>query len=576
MDRSKFSNIVATTRLLTHFSAHNIKLIKSCIFEQLGCENESQFLIKTLQSICKNMSIESTSIIKNKAIEIADKQYINNDTNNSHVTVYKYVQQQYKDQLSRLHSDIIDYLGAFLSKKQSIEIGYLNKQLYIETQKQSYLTNRCNDPIFIIDDKRVSDLLWAHSKPFNYFFPRDLEISFEKKNNFPKLSYFNQFFRRLYNLSCINLFSLSYVPCHVLFDTRHSLCGTDDNIEKFKICGDVTQETVVHADLFCERFNKYKKGIRGIDDENNKKVNKMRCIKRFEVHIGATVSMKQELQNVTRKLLLTCGSISESICIRNGSLVIETMDQLKSIFHKNLKSIFLHNYTMSGINVTPATSVDQIGALQTIGMHVDNTWGIVGVLNRFDKFGMRKLVKHYKFEWRPLYSYFFANESRNDVLFGGINKILFDDYNMHPLLEKISIKFKVKDDLSAFARLLLHFNQHHQKLFVEQKLYLKYFKMIEIEFDGILHPFSNNNTFCKYIPSGGNNDRYTEDEKIFIQTTTKEYAIDKQLIQIRDVKQGIESFGNIYKNVFRWLQSIQKQSPTNANAITGCKVVFSI
>ena len=29
----------------------------------------------------------------------------------------------------------------------------------------------------------------------------------------------------------MNLLSLSHVPCNVLFDTRHSLCGTDDRKE---------------------------------------------------------------------------------------------------------------------------------------------------------------------------------------------------------------------------------------------------------------------------------------------------------------------------------------------------------
>ena len=151
MLRSKFSNIIATSRLLPHFSTENISVIKSCILEQLGCENESQFLCKVLQSLYPKMPLESTTIIKDKATQIADQQPMilsnskqpptatSKNVANSDKTVFKHIQQRYTDPLSRLHSDIIDYLGTFLNKKQSIEIGYLNKQLYIETQKYSYL-----------------------------------------------------------------------------------------------------------------------------------------------------------------------------------------------------------------------------------------------------------------------------------------------------------------------------------------------------------------------------------------------------------------------------------------------------
>ena len=92
--------------------------MKSCIFEQLDCDNEAQFLCKALQALCKTLSIESTSIIKTTAVEISDSQNIqrsfyqivkttrSNDDNT--ITVYKYIQQQYNDPLSKLHSDIID------------------------------------------------------------------------------------------------------------------------------------------------------------------------------------------------------------------------------------------------------------------------------------------------------------------------------------------------------------------------------------------------------------------------------------------------------------------------------------
>ena len=97
----------------------------------------------------ETLSNKSTIIIKNKAMEIADSQtIINNENKSSRTTIYKYVQEKYKDSFCDLNSDIIDYIGSFLTKHESIEFGYLNKQLYIETQKLSYLLQRCKDEKF--------------------------------------------------------------------------------------------------------------------------------------------------------------------------------------------------------------------------------------------------------------------------------------------------------------------------------------------------------------------------------------------------------------------------------------------
>ena len=163
MNRSKLSNVLSTTRLLPYFSNDNVDEVKLCLYQELGCENESQFVCKILNSIYKTMTNQSIANIKNKVMEIADQQQIqfqhkssnntitnaniNNGDSTSNMTIYKYIQSKYTDPLSRLHSDIIDYFGTFLTKKESIEFGYLNKQLFIETQKHSYLLKRCKDTL---------------------------------------------------------------------------------------------------------------------------------------------------------------------------------------------------------------------------------------------------------------------------------------------------------------------------------------------------------------------------------------------------------------------------------------------
>ena len=80
MERSKLSHVISTTRLLPHFSATNIDAFKSCLFDQLQIENESQFVCIVLNSLYKTLSTESLSIIRTKAIEIAENQLVKHTT----------------------------------------------------------------------------------------------------------------------------------------------------------------------------------------------------------------------------------------------------------------------------------------------------------------------------------------------------------------------------------------------------------------------------------------------------------------------------------------------------------------
>ena len=66
-----------------------------------------------------------------------------------------------------------------------------------------------------------------------------------------------------------------------------------------------------------------------------------------------------------------------------------------------------------------------------------------------------------------------------------------------------------------------------------------------------------------------------------MQNANQEYPINSKIIEIRNIKQGIEQFGSIYQNTFKWLQSIQNQWTCDDvadenNAIDGHKVVLLI
>ena len=626
MKRSKRSNIIATTRLLPHFSQDNLNVMQLCIFNQVGCSCESQYICEALHSLHNIMSVESSAIIRNKAIEIADSQSMAqspiqqqtknsstnpNGSNDNHITVYKYIEQQYNDRLSKLPSDIIDYLGSFLTKKESIEFGYLNSQLFIETQKYSYLLQRLNVPKVYIGGFSVARLMDSRRSLFHDYFTKDLCVASYGRGVIeytPKLSFLDNVFRRVNTIECANFKSLSLIPCHILFDIDHNYfrpnCEQRYEMAKVSIHGRVS---VRHDDenkvpetvnTFCEKFNKYKNSVKNGNDNNNNTTNnikignnkyKVRCIKQLVLNFCPYRSNKTK--GVTNKLLFTLGSICKSIEIENGYVMIETMQQLKNVFHKNLKTFCLFGKSSiafkDGIkidsNITTNGDDDNanIGNLEILGCDLSN----FDFFNCFDQFNMKRLIKRYVLEWSP------RAVSRNNNIFNVFNKILFQDYDKHPKLEKITIKFRDDTKLSNFAKLLVCLNQHYNKLFKHSKDHLKHFKLIELEFDGIGRGFENLQTHTP--PQGNTGDSNDDNELIFNFASNEEYPRNEKVIEIENVEQGIKSFGIIFKNTFKWLQKMRRDvfnlymrrgnesnkpldEETTVDLVPGCKIVFLV
>ena len=129
--------------------------------------------------------------------------------------------------------------------------------------------------------------------------------------------------------------------------------------------------------------------------------------------------------------------------------------------------------------------------------------------------------------------------------------------------------------LFNLAKLLYYFNQHYQQLFVARKFYLKNFEKIEVHFSkvcvdqwsGLIRHISNDG--FSFID-------YGEMSTMFDQTSNEQYPIDKEVIEIIDIKQGIESFSSIYQNIVAWLKERQMQYGRGYyhDAIKNCKVVF--
>ena len=250
MTKSNVANVLTTTRLLPYFNSKNVTTMRLYIYQQLKCTNESEFLCKVLTSMCSSLSNESTQKIKNKAVEIADSQLMNTTNHDVvSITINKYVEQQgCKDRLSQLHGDIIDYFASFLTKQESIAVGYLNKQLYLESQKQSYLLKRCKDKVLTLDSDRLSKALWPTSNSFNYHFLPRLRLYLHTDetseyviNKLNEKNLFEKFFMRVNSLTCSTLESLHYVPIEYVFNKTNFFQNIQSReyIENCCIGGDI-------------------------------------------------------------------------------------------------------------------------------------------------------------------------------------------------------------------------------------------------------------------------------------------------------------------------------------------------
>ena len=171
-------NVISITRLLKHFDDKHLVEFKRNLYSIIDVSDDNQFLCKILPLIQKSLlTAENMESLKRSVIQMAQQQQIHKDNNLHHnidnknnTTVYKVVQQSYNDKLSRLHSSMISQIGSYLNKQDSIKIGHLNKQLYIESQKLSYLKQRRNDE-FAINHNTLDRLASPVSNPFAYCLP---------------------------------------------------------------------------------------------------------------------------------------------------------------------------------------------------------------------------------------------------------------------------------------------------------------------------------------------------------------------------------------------------------------------
>ena len=422
-------------------------------------------------------------------------------------------------------------------------------------------------------------MLFGKNDGFNYTYPRSLALAlkYHQSTVVPKLPYFNNFFRRLNVLHCSSFSSLYCVSLkHVFIKHRNYYANSEscDNIDVFRVVAiggllsseRQRQAAIKQVDVTCKNFDRL------ILDYSNSP-DRIRGIKQFKLESFVVADAPEYINcvnSLSKRLFLRFGSISKSIHLLKTKLTFDSISEINRFFHPDLKHIYFNSYSsiVININVDVKNVEHSVGSLQHIAFDTNrfrqDVPSRIDTLNAFDKLGIRRNIKQYTLHWIPPYT--------ADRIFGMalaldigtavsiFDKIFFQDYDKHPLLESIIIKFNDNKYLFGIARLLLYFHQHYQQLFVERNLYLAHFQTIEIHIDNV------------WTEANGELERYphdTSNQEFFEQERNNEYSIDDQIIEIKSSKfeQEIESFGIIYQNIFYWLQRMKKKSG---------KIVFDI
>lgn len=404
---------------------------------------------------------------------------------------------------------------------------------------------------------------------------------------------FNPFFRRLHFLNCQNIFSLTCVPFDVLLNKNHNFYQNAESRNKLKtlkirhtVTEDYGQEQINLMNNHISKFNQYQ-------SRNRLKQTCIRGIKCLDVYLGSLGGAKH-VNILAKQILSSYGSICELFYHSRGSIMFESLNELQQTFHKGLTQFCLGNranmYMSIGFVNTRLKQLQQqqeqqsqvkIGNLREITVSGPDIYeeDMLTTFDMFDVYSMRRDVKRYIINWYPGN---LLDASLNGVNFDILNKILLQDYIQHPSLKEVNITFGDDRNLCTFAKLMTYFNHYYDKIFVERKLYSKYFEKIVLTLREIEQncTININQRLIQSFPLqvAGIVTVHEDMQTIFQQKNDAKYPSDETMIEIHNVKRGLEWFGTIYQNVIGWLRKRQENHTPNVcqDCVSDCKIVFSL
>ena len=287
---------------------------------------------------------------------------------------------------SKFPRGIIGYISKYLTKEESRELGYVNRALFIESEKSDYLSNRMNDGPIVIDYQLLEKISEYHDDVLFYRDQSDLEnfynivpFTFTKSKKIVFLSselkikkttkkaksndkFPNDVKKGLKLIQRLLLFAT-----YVVFKEKSGECLNDNNVvdllfskekhDKFELkllkiddCGKSKRNEKKKDDF------EYSSELLGIAERYHRycayKNNNVRRLRRLEIE--CQLGIKQLLLKLNKNYKeLRLGEVEccqsklhghKSANDADRSIDITSVSELKNIFHSNLTKLEIPMY----------------------------------------------------------------------------------------------------------------------------------------------------------------------------------------------------------------------------------------
>ena len=513
---SRQAKVMSITRLIQHFDDKNISQFKQQLFDCVNVTNEKEFLCKILPIIQKSMlSNESINLLKSTVVKMAEKQKIpiataTNSKSHNRITIYKFVTQCYKDRLSRLPSSIIGHIASYL--EQSLKVGYLNKQLYIESQSLSFISNVSSNlslQLYITDTALDRILInvsntYSYSLPAALFLFRRRKLSLEPRfNSLLSSQWFTTLFSRLQVLHVHEQY-FAFIPFKTLFAIKNRNISSDYNINKNEIMIDkntnvdnqltlvdvttllsLEQEFDSHCDIFCQKYSHCCKWINS-DDMNGygmRKIGRLKiCTECMNFRNWSAQQCAKYISKGKKLVLgLSRNYIRLSWCI--PAFNISNLGELENIFHGNLQYFQLKGF-QSQVGDTNFTKLEKeyldkkenkwqnkpflCKKLKIISVITSPSF-LIWFLSGYDKIDLFYYVETFEIPYCPQLINGNIHQTMTNIVFDPrwspiFDRVFWARYHKNPFLKAVYISLSDDEFLHQFSVICLYLIRNRQNI----------------------------------------------------------------------------------------------------------------
>ena len=411
MTTSILSKIIHTKKLLDGLGDDEVKKFQKKFKCLLNCQTDGEFLGTILVLIFRRVNQDTIVALKDLAIQLSEnKKKKKNDKKSSSQTQVPSIS------LSDLSSNTIDYLGSFLTTKERNCFGLLNRQLFIETQKSSFLLTSHNEFLLEIDEYSVCDrnfgFMGLYPTQISLFLsPFSANTARLDKSN---LTRFESLFTCVHTIKCLHCSWLPFIPIDILFNMKNK---KGKEIEKF--CLEISNPLCdIEMEMLTNNLMQFSKNYQNYWQNKCYKKNKnIRAIDRLILAPKQSVErINDRMINVEAFLLSLESNYRKLEILNHIKLEITSLNALQSIFHPNLENIklsLLSDVTIDVEKIKKDISINgninskkdincyNCASLEYLELQTDieiNTKDCcaasINLLTGMDAFGLRKGLKH--------------------------------------------------------------------------------------------------------------------------------------------------------------------------------------